>query len=86
MEEGPANTALVDYNTTHNSSPDCHVFMASIDELDNDSGYRDELEQDVFGDEINVDTPQDEDYACRAAKMERKCKQGLRRQNAAARV
>jgi hypothetical protein len=89
-EEGDGRIVLVDYSSSGEFSPQCHVYMASLHEHGDDDEpgreYDDELLADVSANERTADAPQGEDEEHKRIRRLRNAKQAKRRRNAEARA
>ena len=57
-EEGTGDTKLADYSNTYKSSPDCHIYIESLQDLGDDADrYADELDNQISVDELSTNAP-----------------------------
>ena len=51
-------TQLADYSNTYKSSPDCHIYIESLQDLGDDADrYADELDNQISVDELSTNAP-----------------------------
>jgi hypothetical protein len=71
-KEGAGDTKLVDYNTTYESSPDRHVYLAIVGDLgEGEECYANELAEHISADEPSANAPQNESPVDQIARRER---------------
>jgi hypothetical protein len=89
-KEGEGKTVLVDYSSSREFSTQCHVYMASLHEHDDDDEpgreYNEELLADVSTNEHTTNAPQDEDKDHRKIRRIKNAKRAKRRRNIEARA
>ena len=75
IAEGAGDTVLIDYSTTHDSSPDRLVCMAAIGDADDEEErYHTERESQISTNQLTTDALPNVDAATSVARRERYCK------------